>query len=152
MAGLVRNIPRVAIFIAGVAAGAIAEGRRERAFNRRAGQWRKALSGLEERLAAHETATTARLTQVETRIEEHAARLAELPSTAQIVEAMEDLLSKTMTSLDSRLASQAHSIDVLKTAVSQTDDLLERVLESIDALQAASPEVAREPAAAPRAD
>jgi hypothetical protein len=46
-----------------------------------------------------------------------------------------------MGSLDDRLTSQAHSIDVLKTTVSQTDSLLERVLESLDSLQSyAAPE------------
>ena len=72
---------------------------------------------------------------METRLDEHAARLAEVPSTAQIVAAMEQLLSKTMASLDDRLTTQAHSIEVLKTTVAQTDSLLERVLESLDSLQ-----------------
>jgi len=48
---------------------------------------------------------------------------------------MEQLLSKTMASLDDRLTTQAHSIEVLKTTVAQTDSLLERVLESLDSLQ-----------------
>jgi len=48
---------------------------------------------------------------------------------------MEQLLSKTMASLDDRLTTQANSIDVLKATVSQTDSLLERVLESLDSLQ-----------------
>jgi uncharacterized coiled-coil protein SlyX len=37
--------------------------------------------------------------------------------------------------LDERLTSQARSIDTLRTTVSQTDSLLERVLESLDSLQ-----------------
>ena len=41
-----------------------------------------------------------------------------------------------MSSLDERLTTQAHSIEILKTTVSQTDSLLERVLESLDSLQA----------------
>ncbi len=53
---------------------------------------------------------------------------------------MEQLLSKTMSSLDERLTTQAHSIEVLKTTVSQTDSLLERVLESLDSLQSYSEE------------
>jgi uncharacterized coiled-coil protein SlyX len=61
--------------------------------------------------------------------------LADIPSTAQIVAAMEQLLSKTMTSLDERLTTQAHSIEALKTTVTETDRLLERVLESLDSLQ-----------------
>ena len=52
---------------------------------------------------------------------------------------MEQFLSKTMGSLDDRLTAQAQSIDVLKTTVSQTDSLLERVLESLDSLQAYTP-------------
>ena len=40
---------------------------------------------------------------------------------------MEQLLSKTMASLDDRLTTQAHSIEALQTTVSQTDSLLENV-------------------------
>jgi uncharacterized coiled-coil protein SlyX len=127
MSRALNYVPRVAIFLAGVAAGAISNTRRNRSEdNSVAGQeLKKALAGLETRIAA----------QVETRLDEHAAKLAEIPSTAQIVAAMEQLLSKTMASLDDRLTTQAHSIDVLKTTVSQTDSLLERVLESLDSLQ-----------------
>ena len=131
-------VPRVAIFLAGVAAGAISNSRREKgagsgASGRRRSQ--QSLAGLEARVAARESATAARFDQIETRLEEHAAKLAEMPSTSQIVSAMEQLLSKTMASLDDRLTTQAHSIEVLKTTVSQTDSLLERVLESLDSLQ-----------------
>ena len=93
------------------------------------------MADLESRLKAHESADDTRFAQVETRLEEHAAKLADVPSTTQIVAAMEQLLSKTMTSLDERLTTQAHSIEALKTTVTQTDGLLERVLESLDSLQ-----------------
>jgi chromosome segregation ATPase len=103
---------------------------------------KRSLAGLESRLQERETVETerfaageARFAQVESRLEEHAARLADVPSTSQIVAAMEQLLSKTMASLDDRLTNQANSIDVLKATVSQTDSLLERVLESLDSLQ-----------------
>ena len=96
---------------------------------------KKALAALEARLQARESADAARFAQVENRLEEHAAKLADVPSTSQIVSAMEQLLSRTMASLDERLTTQAHSIEVLKTTVSQTDSLLERVLESLDSLQ-----------------
>ena len=137
MSRALNYVPRVAIFLAGVAAGAISNTRRNRSEdNSVAGQeLKKALAGLETRIAAQQADTTARFAQVETRLDEHAAKLAEIPSTAQIVAAMEQLLSKTMASLDDRLTTQAHSIDVLKTTVSQTDSLLERVLESLDSLQ-----------------
>jgi chromosome segregation ATPase len=150
-----RNIdylPKIAIFLAGIAAGALTSARSERSERSDRGErsdrasgagvdslalqeLKTSLSHLESRLTAQDAASAARFKQVETRLEEHAAKLAEVPSTAQIVAAMEQLLSRTMTSLDDRLSTQAHSIEVLKTTVSQTDSLLERVLESLDSLQ-----------------
>jgi chromosome segregation ATPase len=137
-----RNIdylPRIAIFLAGIAAGALTGVRRERGA---AGmdpaalqELKNSLAGLETRLTEQDAASTQRFTKIEARLEEHATKLSEVPSTAQIVAAMEQLLSKTMASLDDRLTTQAHSIEVLKTTVSQTDSLLERVLESLDSLQ-----------------
>ena len=93
------------------------------------------LKGLENRLVSQDAASANRFTQIEARLDEHAGKLADVPSTSQIVAAMEQLLAKTMSSLDDRLSMQAHSIEVLKTTVSQTDSLLERVLESLDSLQ-----------------
>jgi chromosome segregation ATPase len=139
MARALDYFPRFAIFLAGVAAGALTNSRRDRgagADPTAARDLKRSLmSELETRLAAHDAASASRFTQIETRLEEHAATLAEVPSTAQLVAAMEGLLSKTMASLDERLTTQAHSIEVLKTTVSQTDSLLERVLESLDSLQ-----------------
>jgi hypothetical protein len=65
----------------------------------------------------------------------------ETPSTQEIVAAVERLLFRTMTSLDERLSAQAQSIELLKGTVSQTDSLLERVLESIDSLAVEGPAV-----------
>ena len=131
-------VPRVAIFLAGVAAGALSSSRRQgggSADPMVSEDVKRSLAGLESRLAAQEAATDGRFSQIEAKLEEHSARLADVPSTSQIVSAMEQLLSKTMSSLDDRLTTQAHSIDLLKTTVSQTDSLLERVLESLDSLQ-----------------
>lgn len=138
MSRVLNYIPRVAIFLAGVVAGAISNSRRERGEENPAGtlEIKKSINGLEARMAAQETAAAARFTQIEARLDDHARKLAEIPSTSQIVSAMEQLLSKTMASLDDRLTTQACSIEVLKTTVSQTDSLLERVLESLDSLQA----------------
>ncbi|HEX3747739.1 MAG TPA: hypothetical protein VHW09_27575 [Bryobacteraceae bacterium] len=139
-------LPRIAIFLAGIAAGALSSARRERGG---AGmdpaalqELKQSLANLETRLTAQDSASAERFNasaerfnKVEARLEEHAGKLADVPSTAQIVAAMEQLLSRTMSSLDDRLTTQAHSIEVLKTTVSQTDSLLERVLESLDSLQ-----------------
>jgi chromosome segregation ATPase len=135
-----KYIPKLAIFLAGIAAGALTGGAR-----RGRGQGgldpaaldalKKSLGDLEARVAAQQSATSERFEQVDQQLQEHAARLADAPSTSQIIAAMEQLLSKTMSSLDERLTNQARSIEVLKTTVSQTDSLLERVLESLDSLQ-----------------
>lgn len=137
MSRVLNYAPRVAIFLAGIAAGALTSSRRERGgMDPEAVQdLKRSLAKLENRMASQETNSANRFGQIETRLDEHAAKLADVPSTSQIVAAMEQLLSKTMSSLDERLTTQAHSIEVLKTTVSQTDSLLERVLESLDSLQ-----------------
>jgi uncharacterized coiled-coil protein SlyX len=147
-------VPGIALFLAGVAVGVLSGTRQSReqagtaAAEGRGGrpagtvpdpsvaqELKRSVGNIESRLAAQETATAARFGQLAARVDEHTSKLAEVPSTAQIVSAMEQLLSKTMTSLDDRLTTQAHTIEVLKTTVSQTDSLLERVLESLDSLQ-----------------
>jgi chromosome segregation ATPase len=140
MSRVLTYAPRVAIFLAGVAAAALTRPRSERAGMDPAAldDLKKSLASLEARLEARETVDASRFGQIESRLDEHAVKLADVPSTAQIVAAMEQLLTKTMSSLDDRLASQARSIEVLKTTVSQTDSLLERVLESLDTLQSYS--------------
>jgi uncharacterized coiled-coil protein SlyX len=141
-------LPGVAAFLAGVAAGVLTSGRREHSGAGPAAtlDLKRALASLETRIAAQEKVSTGRFAQIEVRLEEHAAKLADVPSTSQIVSAMEQLLTKTMASLDERLTGQARSIDTLKTTVAQTDSLLERVLESLDSLQTYtdSPELAED--------
>jgi hypothetical protein len=138
MSRTIRILPGVAAFLAGVAAGVLTGGVRREYSGAGAAPTQDlmhALATLEARIATQETANTRRFTQMESRLEDHATRLADVPSTSQIVAAMEQLLSKTMASLDERMMSQARSIDTLKTTVAQTDSLLERVLESLDSLQ-----------------
>jgi hypothetical protein len=137
MSRVLNYVPKVAIFLAGVAAAAIAMPRRERGGMDSAAidELKRSLADLEARLQAQEAADAARFAQLETRLEGHEAKLGDVPSTGQIVAAMEQLLSKTMASLDDRLTTQAHSIEVLRSTVTQTDGLLERVLESLDSLQ-----------------
>jgi uncharacterized coiled-coil protein SlyX len=130
----VLTVPRAALFLAGAATVAISRAFKtadERDFD----SLKNSISDLERRLANQEALHAERLNQLEAKVVEQEKRLNDVPSTSQIVAAMETLLSKTMTSLDARLSAQAHSIDVLKTTVSQTDELLERVLESIDRLK-----------------
>jgi len=140
MSRVLTYAPRIALFLAGVAAASLTRPRRDAAGMDPAAlaDLKKSLAGLESRIQAREEADTDRFGRIEARLEEHTAKFADVPSTSQIVAAMEQLLSKTMSSLDDRLSAQARSIDVLKTTVSQTDSLLERVLESLDTLQSYS--------------
>lgn len=128
------SVPRAAFFVAGIAAGAMTR-IFQTASEAEIERLRKSVADLEGRLANHAARHDMRLQQLEAKVGEHEQRLQDVPSTSQIVAAMETLLSRTMTSLDARLSAQSHSIDVLKTTVSQTDELLERVLESIDRLK-----------------
>jgi chromosome segregation ATPase len=134
-------LPGVAAFLAGVATGVLTGGSRERSGGpapSQASDIKGALAQLEARISTQETISSARFSQIEAKLEDHSTRLADMPSTSQIVSAMEQILAKTMSSLDERLNSQARSIDTLKTTVAQTDSLLERVLESLDSLQSFS--------------
>ena len=136
MSRVLNYVPRVAIFLAGVAAAAITLPQRDRMGTDKpeVDDLKRSLADLEARLEVRNADLNARLAQVDTRLDEHEMRLKDVPSTTQIVAAMEQLLVKTMSSLDDRLTTQANSIEVLKATVSQTDSLLERVLESLDSL------------------
>jgi len=137
MSRVLTYVPRVAIFLAGVAAAAITLPKSGQRGTEKpaADDLKRSMADLEARMEARQATNDERFSRVESRLEEHAAVLKEVPSTAQIVAAMEQLLVKTMSSLDDRLITQARSIEVLKATVSQTDTLLERVLESLDSLQ-----------------
>src|SRR5579863_3608202 len=98
MARALDYFPRFAIFLAGVAAGALTNSRRDRGAGldpAAVGDLKHSLmTELETRLGTFETANASRFGQIEAKLEEHATRLAEVPSTAQLVAAMEGLLSK----------------------------------------------------------
>jgi glutamyl-tRNA reductase len=137
MARALSYVPRAAIFLAGVAAGALTLSRRDRGGVDAAAldDLKKSILRLEDRLAADEQANASARKEMDARLTSQDAKLAAVPSVEQLTAAIEQLLMKTMGSLDDRLSAQAHSIDLLKTTVSQTDGLLERVLESLDAIQ-----------------
>src|ERR1039458_727608 len=92
MSRVLNYAPRVAIFLAGVAAAAITLPRHRSGGmdSATADELKRALAGLEGRLqdresadAARFAADAARFAQVENRLEEHSARLADVPSTNQ---------------------------------------------------------------------
>jgi len=101
-----------------------------------------AIAALESSVATLATQYHGRLAEVENRIShhdvklgDHDAKLKEMPTLAQVVSTMEEMLSSTMSGLDNKLSEQVRSIEVLKTTVAQSDELMERVLDSIYSLQ-----------------
>src|SRR5689334_12698736 len=98
------TLPRAALLLAGVAAGAMTKIFTS-SDEQQIGHLRKSLAALEGRMANQEALQENRLNQLEAKVEAHEQRLNDVPSTSQIVAAMETLLSKTMTSLDARLSA-----------------------------------------------
>ena len=123
-------LQRLAAIIGGFAAGALM--RRWQAHDTAAS--RRSLSRLSREWKAQVRAHDLRLKRLEARAAAHEARLTETPSTAQILSTMDEMLAKAMSGLEGRLTAQARSIETLQMTVSQTDELLERVLESLDTL------------------
>ena len=94
-----------------------------------------AVASLESTVASLTMRYDSRMASLESHVAEHDAKLKELPTLAQVVSTMEEMLSSTMSGLDQKLSDQVKSIEVLKTTVSQSDELMERVLDSIYSLQ-----------------
>ena len=133
MLRLLTRVPRFALVVTGVLVGA-ASGLLKSAPSSNTTQ-RPSLSSLGEKILTQETRFEARMSACERRLDEHEVRLKEAPTTAQIVSAMEDLLAQTMNAVDQRLSEQRYSIENLKTTVSKSDELMERVLDSLYSLQ-----------------
>lgn len=117
--------------IGGFAAGALV--RRWQAHEMAAS--RRSFDRLSRESKAQVRAHDYRLSRLEARSTAHEDKLKEMPSTAQLVSAMDELLGKAMSGMEVRLTAQARSIETLQMTVSQTDELLERVLESLDTLR-----------------
>lgn len=94
-----------------------------------------AVASLESTVASLTMRYDSRMASLESHVAEHDAKLKELPTLAQVVTTMEEMLSSTMSGLDQKLSEQVRSIEVLKTTVAQSDELMERVLDSIYSLQ-----------------
>jgi uncharacterized coiled-coil protein SlyX len=125
-------LQRLAVLIGGFAAGALIRrgpstgtlGASQSSVDKLSREWK-------EQAQAHDQ----RLSRLEERAEAHEAKLNEMPSTVQMVAAMDELLAQAMSGLEGRLTAQAQSIETLQATVTQTDELLERVLESLDMLR-----------------
>jgi uncharacterized coiled-coil protein SlyX len=94
-----------------------------------------AVTSLQSTVASLTTRYDNRLANLETRVSDHETKLKDVPTLTQVVSTMEEMLASTMQGLDERLSEQVHSIETLKTTVKQSDELMERVLDSIYSLQ-----------------
>jgi hypothetical protein len=140
MAKLVDSIPRVVLILGGVTLGVVSVFWKSREAAEQAAPLRRGVADLEAKLSAQALFYQSKLVEVERRLDQHDAKLKDVPTLAQIVSTMETMLGNTMSGLDQKLADQVRSIEVLKTTVVQTDELMERVLDSIYSLQSNLPE------------
>jgi uncharacterized coiled-coil protein SlyX len=124
-------LERLAVLIGGFAAGAAL--RRWQAHDTAAP--RRSFDRLSREWKAQVRAHDYRITRLEARSDAHEAELKETPSTAQMLSAMDELVAQAMSGLEGRFTAQARSIETLQMTVSETDELLERVLESLDTLR-----------------
>lgn len=111
------------------------DGRHSEVTHEKSAETLAAVAALESKMASLAARHDGRLAALETHVAGHDAKLKELPTLAQVVSTMEEMLSSTMSGLDQKLSDQVKSIDVLKTTVAQSDELMERVLDSIYSLQ-----------------
>ncbi len=142
------QIPRLAILLGGVAVGIWAGRPRSSAPSEstpgKAASPSTPTDTALQRLDSQQMAISDRLKALETRVDQHDVKLKEVPSAAQVVTAMEEMLATKMNALDQRISAQVRSIEVLKMTVSQTDELLEQLLESLDSLRQSSNDGHRE--------
>lgn len=85
----------------------------------------------EARVEPNEMAEAGKLHQLESRLNEQAEKLRQIPTGSDLLAAMQQVLSNVMANLDQRLSDQSHTIEVLKTTINQTDELLERMMDAM---------------------
>lgn len=133
-------IPRTVFIVGGIAVGVVSILWKSREEAPKDEPLHRSVGELEARVSSQAVHYQSRLADIERRLEQHDVKLKDVPTLGQIVSTMETMLTNTMCGLDQKLADQVRSIEVLKTTVVQTDELMERVLDSIYSLQSNLPE------------
>jgi hypothetical protein len=140
MPRLLDAIPRAVFILGGITIGAVSILWKSRETAEHSAPLRRGIADLEAKMSEQSMFYRSKLEEIEQRLEHHDTRLRDVPTIAQIVSTMETMLGNTMSGLDRKLADQVRSIEVLKTTVVQTDELMERVLDSIYSLQSNLPD------------
>ena len=76
----------------------------------------------------------ARLDAMDSRVAEHERRLNDMPPLSAILSATDETIARKLRGLDEKLAAQSLSIEALRATTTQMDDLLPKLLESVEAL------------------
>jgi methyl-accepting chemotaxis protein len=117
------------------------------ALTRRVEDLATAVAGLQQRLEAAAPAAekivsvSQRVDQLERRIEQMIAEAPAGPSLEQVLAAVEQMVAAKIGGLDERLTDQVHAIELLRHASAQTDTLLHRLIQAVEALSAHSAEL-----------
>jgi uncharacterized coiled-coil protein SlyX len=90
---------------------------------------RAALAEMERRVAEEASSTARRFAELDARLAEQSAKLSEIPDMKQIASAVEHAVARAMRPVEERLTAQGQAIDGLKSGISQSDTLLERILD-----------------------
>lgn len=93
------------------------------------------LTNLDKRMDAFDEADRTRYAEITLRLDAHDEKLKDMPSMPQIFAAMDELMMKSLTHVNERLAEQARSIENLQTSMHRTDQLLESVLDRVDGIR-----------------
>jgi len=75
-----------------------------------------------------------RLDAMDSRVAEHERRLNDMPPLSAILSATDETIARKLRGLDEKLAAQSLSIEALRATTAQMDDLLPKLLESVEAL------------------
>jgi type II secretory pathway component PulM len=88
----------------------------------------------EEAVTEKLEAVSLRVEQLERRVEQLASEAPPIPPIDQILAAVEHMVSVKISGLDDRLTDQVHAIELLRSASTQTDMLLQKLIDAVEAL------------------
>ena len=125
---------RTLIVVAGAVLGVIV-GRRSHLRQPSPASDREALFHLTGKVEELEHRFEVRLDAIDSQVAEHEKRLNDMPPLSAILSATDEAIARKLRGLDEKLAVQCHSIEVLRTTTFQMDDLLQKLLESVEALR-----------------